>query len=32
MAGKQKKFMNNADKKLRGARNNINIVLKEESK
>jgi hypothetical protein len=31
MTEKQKKFMNSADKKLRGARKDFDIVMKEES-
>lgn len=31
MTDKQKKFLNSADKKLRGARKDIDIVLAEES-
>lgn len=32
MTDKQKKFLNKADQKLRGARKDMDIVIKEESK
>jgi len=31
MTEKQKKYLNKADKKIRGARKDIDIVIKEES-
>ena len=30
MTDKQKKFLNSADKKIRGARKDIDIIIKEE--